>query len=131
MQDPTYRFLTPSGFTLIEVLVSILLLGAMLLTFQAVLLGTPLTRTVAHRELALSIATHQMETLRDGGYAVLPASGSFADPLLSELPSGSGTLAVTAYNAKTKRVVVTVAWTEPSGAQSVALTTLITETGGL
>ena len=120
-----------TGFTLIEVLVSLLLIGAMLMAFQATLLGTPLAAGAKHQDLALRIAQHEVEALRAAGYAALPASGSFASSQLALLPSGSGERAVTTYNDKTKQVVVTVSWQERGASRSVSLTTLMTEIGGL
>ena len=50
-------------------------------------------------------------------------------PLLSK---GSGAIDVSTYNSRTKQVSVTVSWREVNAATStVALTTLVTEIGGL
>jgi prepilin-type N-terminal cleavage/methylation domain-containing protein len=119
------------GFTLIEVLVTIAIIGAMLVTSQAIRLGAPLVLAAKNQDLALKIAQHEVELLRAGGYSNLPPSGTFSDTLLASLPSGAGTLTVSTYNPKTKQIVVAVSWSEKGSARSVSLTTLITEIGGL
>lgn len=122
------------GFSLVEVTVSILIMSVMLLLLQAVVRSSVLVRTSKNQGIALSIANNKLESLRAGGYAALPLSGSFSDNLLSTLPpAATTTLAVSAYNAKTKQVSVSVVWRDSGSAASstVSLSTLITETGGL
>ncbi len=122
---------TATGFALIEVLVTIGIIGAMLAISQSMSLATPLARVAKNQDLALKIAASQVETLRANGYAALPVSGAFSDTLLSLLPSGSASVDITTFNTETKKVVATVSWIERGANQSVALTTLVTETGGL
>ena len=120
------------GFSLIEVVLTIGIVGAILIIFQSVLTSSALVRTTAFGDVALGVASSELENLRHGGYTALPASGAVADNALSALPSGSENLAVTDYNASTKKVVVTVGWVDPrGGARSIALTTLLTKVGGL
>jgi prepilin-type N-terminal cleavage/methylation domain-containing protein len=125
---------TNRGFSLIEVLVSLLIVSSMLVLFQGVLRNSVLVKTARNQEIALAIARSEIESLRIGGYTVLPLSGSFSDSLLSELPPGAtATLSVTTYNAKTKKVEVSVLWTDSGSPNpnTVSLSTLITEIGGL
>lgn len=122
------------GFSLIEVIISIFVMGVMLILLQAVVHSGVLVRTSKNQGIALSIARNELETLRIGGYAALPVSGSFSDSLMSTLPQAATTmLTVTPYNAKTKQVVVSVEWLDPgaSASSTVSLATLVTETGGL
>lgn len=122
------------GFSLIEVIISIFIMGVMLLLMQAVILSGVLVRTSKNQGVALAIARNELESLRTGGYATLPANGSFSDILLSTLPrAATTTLTTSAYNAKTKQVSVSVVWLEPGSTASstVSLSTLITQTGGL
>jgi hypothetical protein len=69
---------------------------------------------------------------RSTAFGSIPASGTFTDPRISELPNGVGTITVTDLNTKTKDVIVTVSWENPGseGTQTVQLETYITQ-GGL
>jgi prepilin-type N-terminal cleavage/methylation domain-containing protein len=121
------------GFSLIEVVVAIAIVGVVSILPQAILGALPLARIAKHQDLALTIAEHKLEQVRALGYAVLPASGPFTNSLQSDFASSSATLAVNVYNAKTKWVNVTVFWNEPNipTTFSVSLDTLIAEVGGL
>lgn len=120
------------GFALVEVVVSIFIIGIMIVVSASLLNGIPASRLALSQSIALSVAQNQMETLRAAGYAALPESGSFTDTALGALASGAGTITVAAYDSETKRVDVSVAWIEKdANPQSITLTTLITETGGL
>jgi prepilin-type N-terminal cleavage/methylation domain-containing protein len=119
------------GFTLIEVVITIFLIGLLAILTASILKVTPLSSHAKEQHTALAIASNKIEELRADGYAALPASGSFSDTDLANLPDGSGAIAVSVYNAKTKQVTVTVSWNENGTSQNVALTTLVTEIGGL
>lgn len=120
------------GFTLIEVTVSIFVVGIMLVASASLLHSVPASRITREQGIALVIAQNQMEALRAGGYAALPATGPFSDTALASLTSGAGTVTVADYGTDTKSIDVTVSWigadAEP---HDVTLTTLVTETGGL
>ena len=123
-----------TGFSLIEVIISIFLMGVMLVLFQSVMSTTTLVRTSKNQGTALAIARNEIEKLRADGYSAVPASGSFYDSLLSALPSAATTtLTVSAYTAKVKQVGVTVVWRDAgaSASSTVSLDTLIAQTGGL
>lgn len=125
---------SPRGFSLIEVIVSIFIMGVMLLLMQAVIHSNTLIRTSKNQGIALSIARNKIENVRAGGYAALPTSGSFFDSLVSTLPhAATTTLTVSAYNAKTAHVTVNVIWLDAgaSASSTVSLGTLITQVGGL
>ncbi|OGG78086.1 hypothetical protein A3A36_02880 [Candidatus Kaiserbacteria bacterium RIFCSPLOWO2_01_FULL_52_12b] len=119
------------GFSLVEILVTLFILGTMLVISQAIFLGAPVIQGAKNQDLALKIARNEVEVLRALGYTSLPVSSSFTDSLLSSLSSGSGALVVSDFNLGTKQVVVTVSWMERGVAESVSLTTLITKAGGL
>lgn len=119
-----------NGFTLVEIIVTISIILFMIIMYQAVITSTLLARTVRNKDLALKIASQKMEGLRALGYTGVPVSGSFSDPLLTNLPAGAGAISVVDYNAKTKQVTVTVSWSDQvAGSKSVALDTLITQVG--
>jgi len=120
------------GFTLIEILIAIFVIGMLVALYGVGVMTTSLSREAAHRDVALHSASQQLETLRAGGYASLPASGSFSNAQLGQLASSTGAMTVSSYNSATKQVVVTVSWQEGArGIRSVSLSTLITQTGGL
>jgi prepilin-type N-terminal cleavage/methylation domain-containing protein len=121
------------GFSLVEIVVSIAILGTILILLQATITSSVLVRDAKNQGIALSIARNKIESLRLGGYAALPVTGSFSDNLLSSLPQATTTLTVNVYNDKTKQVTVKVIWKDArlSASSTVSLSTLITETGGL
>lgn len=120
------------GFLLIELLVAISIIGLSIVLFAAALNTFTLTQASAHGYTALHIAENKLESVRASGYT-RAGSGSFSDPLLSSLPgNATGTVAVSTFNAQTKRVDVSVAWQESGYSTStISLSTLITQTGGL
>jgi len=121
------------GFSLIEVVMAIAIVGIVLVVIGTFLQRIPVnSRDVGYQDLALKIARGEVEHLRAQGYDALPASGSFSDSLLSSLPAGTGAVAITTYDDKTKQVVVTVSY-QGAGqtASSVALTTLIAQNSTL
>ncbi len=122
---------TQSGFTLVEVLVTIFIVGALIALLSATISLTSLIRDSKYSDIALRIATHKLENERARGYAST-TPGAFSDSLLSLLPGGTATSSVTNFNAKTKHVTVTVTWIGAgSSTRSQSLNTLITEVGGL
>lgn len=131
MSNQTKRKHSQTGFTLIEVVVTILLIGATLVLYNATSKIVVINKVNKYKEVALRIADEKVQTLRVAGYSSVPASGSFSDSLISSLPGGAGALTVSDVNAGTKSVLVTVSWTNPqNGAtQQVNLTTYIAEGG--
>ena len=119
------------GFSLVEILLSIFIIIALI----SVLLTTSASYYQTHRsnlqQLAMSIASKQMETLRNTAFASLPSSGSFTDSDLSKLPQGTATQTLTNYQSSTKIKLVTikVSWTESQVTKNAQLETLISETG--
>ena len=120
------------GFSLVEILISIGLICMIVFMCKSLLSVAPIARSVSNEDVALKIASHEIEELRALGYASLPVSGSFSDLMLSSLPGGSASIAISDYDAKTKQVTVTVSWVESAiGNRSVALTTLLSQIGSL
>jgi len=119
------------GFTLVEVLITLFVVAMLGVASRSLVVGDSSVRLAKDQNVALKIAGNEIESLRAGGYAALPVSGPFSDSLLSTLPSGAGAMAVSAYNAKTAQIVVTISWQEGVNAESLSLSTLVTQTGGL
>lgn len=121
-----------AGFTLIEVIVTIFLVGIIAATYGSMVLMVSLTRNAQREDIALRIASEKLGVLRAGGYDSLPVSGTFTDPQMSSLPNGAGSISVSDLNAESKQVDVTVSWQDPGKAtRSILMSTLIIETGGL
>jgi prepilin-type N-terminal cleavage/methylation domain-containing protein len=122
-----------SGFSLLEVIVTLFIIGLALILYQAALGKAKLIQYAKNQEIALRVANNKMEELRAGGYAALPSSGSFSDPQLNSLPNSSASITITDYNADTKQVIITIEWQELTGSalKNISLATLITKMGGL
>jgi len=125
------RCLRQGGFSLIEVVISIFIVGTIVFMSNAILLGAPLIQSAKNQDIALKIAVNEIEGLRALGYSSVPVSGPFSDTLLVSLPSGSANITVSDFNADTKKIEATVSWTERGVPESVSLSTLITKIGGL
>ncbi|MGH7175083.1 MAG: type IV pilus modification PilV family protein [Minisyncoccia bacterium] len=117
--------------SLIEIVVSIGILAAMLAVFGTLVRLGALGSDTGQESIARTVADSELENLRAAGYAALPASGSFSATGLSALPSGTGSVTVSSFNTETKEVDVAVSWVGTSGANSLTLSTLITQSGGL
>jgi prepilin-type N-terminal cleavage/methylation domain-containing protein len=122
-----------TGFSLIEVVVTLFIIGVIFVIYQVALNGIFLTRNAKDQEVALRVATHKVEELRSLGYFSLPASGAFTDSQLSSLLQSSASMAISDYNLKTKQITVTVSWKENNTnvPHSLQLNTLISQDGGL
>ena len=122
-----------SGFSVLEVLVTVFIIGLVLVLYQQSLGKMRLVGYADDQETAMRVANNKIEELRSGGYAALPPSGSFSDSQLNTLANSSANMAITDFNASTKKVVITIQWRQSASApmRNVSLTTLITKTGGL
>ena len=119
------------GSTLIEVVISISILAATFVIFQATVNTIFLNRESEHRDLALRIAQTEIDITRALSFANLPASGPVSSTLLSSLPQSQANRTVTEINGQTKQISVLVSWREPTAkaTSTVNLTTLITQGG--
>jgi type II secretory pathway pseudopilin PulG len=122
-----------SGFSILELITTLFIIGLVLVLFQTTLGKAKLIQYAKNQEIALRVANNKMEELRAGGYAALPASGSFSDSQLDTLASNTATMDITDFNVDTKSVVITIQWQDPSGSalKNISLATLITKTGGI
>ncbi len=120
------------GFTLVEVVVSLFMLGVAMLMFVAVGVLIQNANGIKHANIALTIAHTKLDTIRADGQVAMPTSGPFTDPLLFKLPNGTASTTITNYSASVKEVLVGVSWTtNTSNERYISLTTLITDVGGL
>lgn len=118
------------GFSLIEILVSIALIGLIALVAAILVSTIGLSRSARHSALATQIAASALEAARAQGTAGI-VSGQLHDPRLGELPEGSGSLKASAYDAGLTEVAVEVEWRDSRSSlmKSVSLTTLIGDDG--
>ena len=132
MLFPVKKVHTVRGFTLIEILISVFILGAIAVVYVTATNTLSLTREVREKDIALRIIDKKLESLRAAGYAGVGSSGSFSDDLLSTIPNSSASTTISSYNANIKQVDVSVGWQEiglPS--RYLSGTTLIVDNGGL
>lgn len=125
------RMVPSRGFSLIEVVVSIFVIGVSVVLSANLLHAVPLSRQAKNQDIALKVAVNKLEEIRAAGYENLPASGPFSDPLLTALVSGAGIVEISTYNARTEEVEVTVEWNQAGATSTITLSTLVTEVGGL
>lgn len=119
------------GFTLIEIVLSLLLILAILTVFFVGSSTYTTSRGANLAGIATKIASREIETLRKTDFASLPASGSFADPDIAKLPQGTATRTITDYetNPDIKQVIVQVDWVVAGSAKNIKLDTLIYKYG--
>lgn len=113
----------PKGFTLLEVLITVIILTvgivAILWAFSA---GMYATTDIENVDLALNIAQAKMEEIKNTPFANLQDSGPGADPNFANF---NVTVNV-AEGQNPMQADVTVAWQVKGGQTSISLTTLIT-----
>lgn len=124
-----------SGFSLVDVLLTMLLIGI----FSSILLvgsGSYLTtRKSNYKVIASKIASEQIDAIRkqvadDPNYLTSlpnPSNSSFSHADLTKLPNGTGTQSLTNFQSATdiKLTTVTVGWNENNTSLSVNFETII------
>jgi prepilin-type N-terminal cleavage/methylation domain-containing protein len=120
------------GFTIIEIVVTLFIIGVTLILFRATANSLLLNKSDRFREIALHIADKKLQTVRTTTFASIPASGTFTDTQLSTIPNGQATMTVTDINSKLKDVSIVVTWSGPKNGstQQVHLETYVAS-GGL
>lgn len=119
------------GFTLVETLIALALVGATLVVFGAAVATLPAIKTARDQNIAYHVAAKKIEELRKTPFDSLPASGSFSDPGLSNLSSSTASLVISDYEGSSdiKRVTATVSWDMLGATRDIVLETLIGESG--
>lgn len=126
------------GFSLIEVMLVVVLVGFMVLIMANLPSALGLIGGSKHESLARDIASKKIEEVRNQGYDNL-ANGQSAiqDSRLIELIGGSAQsliedcpLTVCSNNEQIKKVTVTVSWLEQGQPKSVTIATFVAK-GGL
>lgn len=123
---------TQSGFSIIEVVVTLFIIGLTLVLLQMSANSVVLNKQARCKEIATRIADQKMQSIRITDFDSIPSTGTFNDPLMSSIPGGAGNITVTDVNDTLKDVTVRVTWnnSRSNGNNSVELQTYITE-GGL
>lgn len=129
--------LNERGFSLIESLVVIAIIGSIVFLIANIPNAMMLIGKARHVSLAREIAIKQIEDKRTINYANLVNDNSpIVDTRLSLLPQGSGTVAVEDCDAAVctnsehiKQVTVTVTWQDNNKTQTITLKTMIGEGG--
>lgn len=124
---------TEGGFTLIELIVTIVVTGLIIIAITTLFITIERTQ---HRTQLLETATRageqQIEALRNNNYNSLTAGSTidFTNDLPASLPSPrSGTVAVSEPTEGVKRVDVTVSYRDGNKTKDVKLSSLIGQLG--
>lgn len=117
-----------SGFTLVEVMISLVLVGIVVGSVTALFGSIQSTqRRTAWMESATRAAQREMESLRNNNYNNLEAGQTidFTGQLPSNLRNPSGIVTVSEPNPGLKRVDITVTYQDGSDQQKVSLSSLV------
>lgn len=135
--------LTPApnnrGFSLVEVIIAIFLIGAMVFVIANIPQAIRLVTLSQSESLVREIAAKKLEDMRLTGYENLAADGvtNFSDPRLSDLTGVSATSNVVdctvsgcAGGVDVKEVTISIGWSENGTAREFEIVTLVGK-GGL
>jgi prepilin-type N-terminal cleavage/methylation domain-containing protein len=116
------------GFTLVEIIVSIVVIGIVVTTVTGLMLLIQSTqRRTSYMETATRSAQLQMESLRNNNYnnLVVGENVDFTNQLPTSLKNKSGTVIVSEPYTGLKRVDISVVYSEGSTQQEVKLSSLV------
>ena len=116
------------GFTIVELTITILVLGVITLSITNLMIGVRTTQTQAtYLETATHAAQREVETLRNNSYdSLTPGSNiNFTSSLPTSLPSATGTVIVSQPMAGLRRVDVTVSYKSSGKVRNVKLSSSI------
>jgi prepilin-type N-terminal cleavage/methylation domain-containing protein len=117
------------GFSLVELLVTIIVLGVVITSLGGLYYLTQVTEVQSqHFDIAVRAARTEIEDLRNEGYNSLnPGTNiNFTSSLSSVLPSGAtGTVVISEPIPGLRRVDVTIAYTDYGKSQTITLSSSI------
>jgi prepilin-type N-terminal cleavage/methylation domain-containing protein len=116
------------GFTLVELVVSITVIGIVITSVISLFLTVQSTqRRTVYTEDATRASQREMESLRNNNFNNLTAGQSidFTSKLPVDLPKRKGTVLVSEPSPGLKRIDITVEYYEGSDRQEVKLSSLI------
>lgn len=127
------KLIHEQGLSLIEVIVSMGIIGAMFILYVSAMNTVVLTKRIRQENLAYHIANKKMEELRGTYFLLLPPSGAILDPLLSKIPSGSGSFTVSDHAGFVglKELTVQVNWIGDNGAAKQIQLKSLAGSGGI
>lgn len=122
------------GFTLVEILITLVLISAITVVLFASAGALTTSRNSNLAEIASKIAVRQTETLRKTAYSSLPSCQTpcaISDSDLAKLPGATATQTITAYltSADIKFVTVQVNWNQSGAPKELKMETLIYKDG--
>ena len=125
MKPDTPGFQNETGFTLVELLVTMVVLGIVITSLSGLYYLTQITEVRSqHYDIAVRAARTEIEDLRNNGYnSLTPGSNiTFTSSLPSALPPNkTGTATISQPLPELRRVDVTIAYTDYGKAQTVEL----------
>ncbi|MDB5170294.1 MAG: hypothetical protein JWN82_690 [Candidatus Saccharibacteria bacterium] len=120
------------GFTLVEILVTILLLGIATASLSSVFISIRnIQLQSSYYDTANRAAAREIESLRNDSYATLTAGQTinFTADLPTTLPNRNGTVVVSAPTDGIRRVDATVTYKAQGKTRTLTLSSLIGEIG--
>jgi prepilin-type N-terminal cleavage/methylation domain-containing protein len=122
-----------SGFTIVELIVTIVMLGVVVLSLSSLFVGIQRTQVqTGYIESATRAAQREVEALRNNNYDQLTPGQNidFTSQLPANLPqTKSGTVVVTEPIPGLRRVDVTVSYTFNGTTRNIELSSMIGEIG--
>lgn len=121
-----------AGFTLVEILMTILLLGVATASITSVFISIRnIQLQSAYYDTAHRAAAREIESLRNDSYASLTAGQTinFTSSLPASLPNATGTAVISAPTESLRRVDATVSYKSQGKTKTFTLSSLIGEIG--
>jgi prepilin-type N-terminal cleavage/methylation domain-containing protein len=120
------------GFTLVEIVVTILLLGVATAALTSIFISIRnIQLQTTYYDTANRAAARQIESLRNNSYASLTAGQTitFTNDIPSSLPKRTGTAVISSPSDGLRRVDATVTYEAQGRTRTVTLSSLIGELG--
>ena len=120
-----------SGFTIVELIISIIIAGVLLTSINAVYTSQVyLSERVRDTTLANAYVEGKAEALRSAGYLNLTnGTIDITSELPNELSRRSGNVTISSHTTAVKRVAITVNYDEQGTSRTFTYTTLLGELG--
>lgn len=120
------------GFTLVEIVVAIMLLGIVTASLSSLFISIRnVQQQTAHYDSANRAVSRQIESLRNDSYSELVAGQTidFTSSLPTTLPNRSGTAVISAPSDGLRRIDATVTYKSQGKTRTVTQSSLIGEIG--